>query len=117
MNFLENLWNKLNIKNNQITTDLHLQKISIEKKYKNDEIKKEQLPRDVLTILLLNEDKIELSDEIIKREIAFYLQAGSHSTANSMTHALHEIYTWCDGSHKKMKKIKFVWKLALALVR
>lgn len=75
-------------------------------KYKNDEIKKEQLPRDVLTILLLNEDKIELSDEIIKREIAFYLQAGSHSTANSMTHALHEIYTWCDGSHKKMKNIK-----------
>ena len=75
-------------------------------KYKNDEIKKEQLPRDVLTILLLNEDKIELSDEIIKKEIAFYLQAGSHSTANSMTHALHEIYTWCDDSHKKMKKIK-----------
>ena len=75
-------------------------------KFKNNEVKKEQLPRDVLTILLLNEDKIELSNEIIKREIAFYLQAGSHSTANSMTHALHEIYTWCEGSLKKMKKIK-----------
>ena len=76
------------------------------KRYKNNEIKKEQLPRDVLTVLLMNEDKIELNDELIKREIAFYLQAGSHSTANSMTHALHEIYKWSENNPQGIKKIK-----------
>ena len=52
------------------------------------------LPKHVLTVLLRNQDKIELTDEIIEREIGFYLQAGSHSTANSMVHAVHEILSW-----------------------
>lgn len=55
------------------------------------------LPRDVLTVLLRNQDRIDLTDEIIEREIGFYLQAGSHSTANSMVHAVHEILAWADG--------------------
>ena len=75
-------------------------------KFKNNEIKKEKLPRDVLTILLMNEDNIDLNNEIIKKEIAFYLQAGSHSTANSMTHALHEIFTWCEKNPQNLCKIK-----------
>ena len=75
-------------------------------KFKNNEIKKEKLPRDVLTILLMNEDNIDLNNEIIKKEIAFYLQAGSHSTANSMTHALHEIFTWCEKNPQNLYKIK-----------
>ena len=41
----------------------------------------EQLPRDVLTVLLQNADKVAMSAELTMREIAFYLQAGSHSTA------------------------------------
>jgi cytochrome P450 len=52
------------------------------------------LPRDVLTALLRNQDRVELTDEIIEREIGFYLQAGSHSTANSLVHAVHEILGW-----------------------
>lgn len=76
------------------------------KKFKNNEIKKEKLPRDVLTILLMNEDNIDLNNEIIKKEIAFYLQAGSHSTANSMTHALHEIFMWCEKNPQNLYKIK-----------
>ena len=75
-------------------------------KFKNNEIAKSDLPRDVLTILLLNEDEINLSEDLIKREIAFYLQAGSHSTANSMTHALHEIFTWGENNPDDYKRIK-----------
>jgi cytochrome P450 len=55
------------------------------------------LPRDMLTILLRNEDRLDLEPDVLSREIAFYLQAGSHSTANAMVHAVDELLQWCDG--------------------
>ena len=58
------------------------------------EITQDELPRDVLTVLAQNEDRIELPPELMMREIAFYLQAGSHSTANATTHAFHDLYSW-----------------------
>ncbi len=64
--------------------------------YERGEIEEGDLPRDVLTILLKNRQKLELPEDVFRREVAFYLQAGSHSTANSTTHAMHEILTWCD---------------------
>jgi len=76
------------------------------KQYKNNEIREADLPRDVLTILMINEDNIPLNDDLIKREIAFYLQAGSHSTANSMTHALHEIFTWGESNPSELNRLK-----------
>jgi len=75
------------------------------KKFNNNEVNENELPRDVLTVLIRNVDNIELNDELIKREIAFYLQAGSHSTANSMTHAIHEILKWIDNDEGKLLKI------------
>jgi len=57
----------------------------------------DQLPRDILTLLLRDRNKLGLSDDVILREMAFFLQAGSHSTANSTVHALHEIFQrWPD---------------------
>lgn len=58
------------------------------------EIEETALPRDVLTVLLRNEDRVDLPPDLLCREIAFYLQAGSHSTANSTTHAFHHIVEW-----------------------
>jgi cytochrome P450 len=58
------------------------------------EIEDTALPRDVLTVLLQNEEQLELPPDLVCREIAFYLQAGSHSTANSTVHAMHDILTW-----------------------
>lgn len=60
------------------------------------EIDEDALPRDVLTVLLRNEERVDLPPDLLCREIAFYLQAGSHSTSNSMIHAMHEIFLWCD---------------------
>lgn len=54
-----------------------------------------ELPSDVLTVLLRNEDRLTLPAPVLRRELAFYLQAGAHSTANSATHAMHEIFQWC----------------------
>ena len=57
-------------------------------------IGEDDLPRDVLTVLMRNEDKLELPHELLRREVAFYLQAGAHSTANSTVHAVHEILSY-----------------------
>ncbi len=52
------------------------------------------LPRDVLTVILQATDELPLSDDQLLREIGFYMQAGSHSTANSVIHAFYEIKQW-----------------------
>ncbi|MBT96029.1 MAG: cytochrome P450 [Acidimicrobiaceae bacterium] len=57
---------------------------------------KNDLPKDVLTTLLINREKLNLSDEIIFREICFYLQAGAHSTANAFIHTVDNIFSWGD---------------------
>ena len=55
------------------------------------------LPVDVLTTLLRNEDKLALPSDVVKREVALYLQAGSHSTSNAFAHTMHLLFGWFDG--------------------
>jgi cytochrome P450 len=74
------------------------------KKFERGEINEDHLPKDILTLLLRNQKKLHLSNEIIRREVAFYLQAGSHSTANASTHAFHELFEWIK-SHPEDKNI------------
>jgi cytochrome P450 len=59
------------------------------------ELAEESAPRDILTVLLANRDEQDLDDDMILREVAFYMQAGSHSSANALTHCFHEITQWC----------------------
>ncbi|MEO8697771.1 MAG: cytochrome P450 [Acidimicrobiales bacterium] len=58
------------------------------------EVTDDDLPRDVLTILLRNEDNLELTHEMIRREVAFYLLAGAHTSATAFTRVMHNIFTW-----------------------
>jgi cytochrome P450 len=53
------------------------------------------MPRDILTVLLANRADQDLDDDMILREVAFFMQAGSHSSANALTHSFHEIDQWC----------------------
>ena len=75
-------------------------------KFKLGLINEDELPRDVLTVILLRGDKEEFTDEMLTREIAFYLQAGAHSTANSTIHAFHEISTWANHDKNRWQKLK-----------
>ena len=59
------------------------------------ELAEESAPRDILTVLLANRDEQDLDDDMILREVAFFMQAGSHSSANALTHCFHEIIQWC----------------------
>jgi cytochrome P450 len=61
-----------------------------------DALTPSELPRDVLTTLLENVDALDLPEAVMRREVAFYLQAGGHSTANALTHTLNELWTQGD---------------------
>jgi cytochrome P450 len=69
-------------------------------------IGEDDLPRDVLTVLLRNEDKVDLPPDVLVREIAFYLQAGAHSTANATVHAFHEIATWREAHPQEAGRLR-----------
>lgn len=56
----------------------------------------EELPRDVLSVLIANEDALHLPHDVILREVAFYLLAGAHTSATAFTRVLHYIFTWLD---------------------
>ena len=56
------------------------------------EIAERELPRDVLTVLLRNEERLDLPPDLLRREVAFFLQAGAHSSSNALAHALHELF-------------------------
>ena len=69
-------------------------------------IREAELPRDVLTELLRNVDRLDLPHEVLRREIAFYLQAGSHSTANATVHSFHEISGWIEKHPEDGERIR-----------
>ncbi len=57
-------------------------------------IEEDNLPRDVLTVILRAQDELQFDQAQRIREIGFYMQAGSHSTANSVVHAFEEVLNW-----------------------
>ncbi|MER7367775.1 cytochrome P450 [Nonomuraea wenchangensis] len=58
------------------------------------ELGEADLPRDVLTGLLRHWDELGIDEDVLLRECAFYLQAGSHSTADAFTHSADEFFAW-----------------------
>ena len=61
---------------------------------KAGEMTEQELPRDVLTLLLLHQDKLNLSHSVLLKEIAFYYLASAHTSVHSLTHCMHEIFSW-----------------------
>ena len=52
------------------------------------------LPRDVLTTLLRDQDRLELPLATLVREVAYFPWVGSHSTSNEFVHAMHHVFEW-----------------------
>ena len=63
------------------------------------------LPADVLTVLLTNQDNLDLPDNIIAREIAYFPWVGSHSTSAALVHALHHCFTWESEHHGTLSEL------------
>lgn len=70
------------------------------------ELTDNDLPRDVLMTLLTGNDELRLTETQIRREIAFYMQAGAHSTANSVVHALWEILHWAGQNAARWQRLE-----------
>ncbi len=60
------------------------------------EATEEDLPKDVLTVLVRNQDSLDLPRDVVRREVAFYMLAGMHSTGAATTHAVHGAFGWFD---------------------
>src|SRR5690606_31676713 len=50
-----------------------------------------EVPRDVLTVLLEHWDELNLTHEILRREVAFFLLAGAHTTATAFVRSIDHI--------------------------
>ncbi len=75
-------------------------------RHRSGELPATELPPDVLTVLLRNEDDLDLPPEVVRREVAFYLQAGSHSTANAFTHTMDEVFRWIEGHPDDAERVR-----------
>ncbi|MBP2366557.1 cytochrome P450 [Pseudonocardia parietis] len=82
-------------------------------------VDEQDLPRDVLTAVLRNRDELGMTDAEVRREVAFYLQAGSHSTANLFTHSMHRIFSeWADPAFAaRLTDRRFVQRCVLETLR
>ena len=58
------------------------------------ELAETDLPRDILTILLMNTDKLSMPNELMVREVAFFYLAASHTSVHTLVHAFNEIFGW-----------------------
>ena len=56
------------------------------------ELAEDDLPRDVLTVLLRNQDDLELAADVVLRETCFYLLAGAHTSATAFVRTLHNVF-------------------------
>lgn len=62
----------------------------------NGKLAADALPMDVLTVLLQDEDELQLVRDMMLRETAFYFLAGAHTSVHSLSHAMHHLFIWCD---------------------
>lgn len=63
------------------------------------------LPRDVLTTLLRNQDRLDLPAEHVLREIAYFPWVGSHSTSAQLVHAMHHVFEWVGGDDERRRAL------------
>ena len=70
------------------------------------EIAEGDLPRDVLTVLLRNQDNLSLPHYVLRREVAFYLLAGAHTSATAMVRASHHIFDWIAKHPEDVDKVE-----------
>jgi cytochrome P450 len=56
------------------------------------EITEDDIPRDVLTVLLRNRDNLALPSEVVLRETVFFLLAGAHTSATAFVRTLHNVF-------------------------
>jgi cytochrome P450 len=75
-------------------------------RWRAGELEREELPRDVLTALLINEDKVTLTPQEWVQEGIFFMLAGAHTTIHSLSHAVHELLQWLDSHPEDRSRLR-----------
>lgn len=57
-------------------------------------VAEKDVPTDVLTTLMRHQDELGISRDVIRREIAFFLLAGAHTSATAFVRAIDHILDW-----------------------
>jgi cytochrome P450 len=71
-----------------------------------NEIGEEDLPHDVLTVLLRNQDDLDLPPDVVLRETCFFLLAGAHTSATAFVRTLHNIFTFDETSPGDAERVR-----------
>ncbi len=72
----------------------YARRVDLVERAQRGEITDEELPRDVLTTLLRNQDRLDLPMATVLRETAYFPWVGSHSTSAQLVHAMHHVFEW-----------------------
>ena len=64
------------------------------------------LPQDVLTTLLRNQDQLELPGDVLLREVCFFLLAGAHTSATAFLRTLDQIFVYADSQPDLAERAK-----------
>ena len=62
----------------------------------NGDADEHELPTDVLTTLLRNQDDLHLPPGVVLRETCFFLLAGAHTSATAFVRTLHNVFSMID---------------------
>ena len=68
-------------------------------------ISEEDLPRDILTILLMHDEDLAMPDELMVREVAFFYLAASHTSVHTLVHATNELLKWCEKTDQRPAQV------------
>lgn len=66
----------------------------------------QELPADLLTLLLNARHELRLDHETILRETAFFFEAGAHTSTQTFTNTLHCILSWMDGRVDRTERLR-----------
>lgn len=69
------------------------------------EITESDVPKDVLTTLLASAEELDMPHEVIRREIAFLLLAGAHTSATAFVRSIDHILNWIDAHPEDAPKV------------
>ena len=70
-------------------------RLELIEQHRNGTLSDQDLPRDILTILLMHDTELTMPDELMVREVAFYYLAASHTSVHTLVHATNELFSWC----------------------
>ena len=80
-------------------------RLALLEQYRAGTLNEEELPRDILTILLMHDAELSMPNELMVREVAFFYLAASHTSVHTLVHATNEIFNWCERQGQKPAEV------------